>query len=229
MERSRRRFLDLLGSAIDGGFAHVASINGDAPHSPGAWGWREAVSSSSSYEKSYAPQGARAGWIEGDDLYLSLESALAAAQRVGQGSGSVVSVGLRTLAKRLHERGFLRTIEPDELQIRKTLDGSRRRVLHLAASAIAPEESGQSGQSGRASEESALYRDDDGANGRVLRPDFVGKHEESGQMRRLFHQMAGLAGLAGFLRGRGRGILPTRHPRSSWKVFGGTPSLPWAC
>ena len=87
--------------------------------------------------------------MDGDDLYLDLEAALTATQRVGQATGSAVAVGARTLAKRLHQRGYLRSVdaERDRLHVRRTLQGARRSVLHLAASSVVPKEPSQSAQS----------------------------------------------------------------------------------
>ena len=94
----------------------------------------------------WRPQGSRAGWIDGEDLYLDLEAALAGIQRVGQATGNGVTVSPKTLAKRLHERGFLQSTEQDggHLQVRRTLEETRRWVLHLAAHTLSPEESVQS-------------------------------------------------------------------------------------
>ena len=39
-EEPARRFIDLLGSALAGGFAHVADPNGDTPFPFAPWGWR---------------------------------------------------------------------------------------------------------------------------------------------------------------------------------------------
>jgi hypothetical protein len=165
-EEPARRFIDLLGSALAGGYAHVASDEGSWPELPVAWGWRRVTVGTGEYERTdWHPQGLRVGWVDGDDLYLDLEAALTAAQRVGQATGSPIGVTPKTLAKRLHERGLLRSTEHahGELQVRRTLEGRRRRVLHLAASAITLEESGQSGQSGQSGE-----TESEGASERAL-------------------------------------------------------------
>ena len=146
-EEPARRFVELLGSALAGGFAHMASPRGCAPDQPEPWGWRRVTVGTGEYERDeWRAQGVRAGWIDGENLYLDLEAALAAVQRVGQAGGGGVSVTPKTLAKRLHERGFLVTTERahGDLRVRRTLEGRRRGVLHLAASAVAVEEPRQS-------------------------------------------------------------------------------------
>jgi hypothetical protein len=54
-----------------------------------------------------------AGWIDGDDLYLDLEAALTGVHRVSQATGNGIAVTTKTLAKRLHEGGLLRSPEQD--------------------------------------------------------------------------------------------------------------------
>jgi hypothetical protein len=92
---------------------------------------------------------------------------------VGQSIGSPIAVTSKTLAKRLAERGYLRSTDKaqGEVQVRRTLQGQRRRVLHLAASTILLEESGQSGQPGQAEPSSASSREDQKDAGRILWPD----------------------------------------------------------
>jgi hypothetical protein len=149
-EEPARRFIDLLGSALSGGFTHVAEPTGGVPNNPEAWGWRESTVGTGEYERiEWRPQGTRAGWTDGENLYLDLEAALTAVQKVGQATGSPIGVSATTLAKRLQQRGFLRSSneKQGELKVRRTLEGRRRHVLHLAASTITLEETSQSGHS----------------------------------------------------------------------------------
>jgi hypothetical protein len=182
-EEPARRFLDLLGSALAAGHVHFASPKGLVPQQkPKAWGWREERVGSGEYERTeWRPQGGRAGWIDDKDLYLDLEAALAGIQRVSQATGNGVTVTSRTLAKRLNERGFLKSTEQDhgDLRVRRTLEDRRRRVLHFAASAITLEESGQSGQSGQSEPESAPSCRGGESSGRIVWPDFPLDSEES--------------------------------------------------
>jgi hypothetical protein len=180
-EEPARHFLDLLTSALAAGEAHFASMDGREPSSPQAWGWRSVTVGAGEYERiEWRPQGKRAGWLDGDNLYLDLGAALTAVQRVGQATGGGVPVTPTTLAKRLHGQGFLRSIErAGELHVRRTIEGQRRRVLHLAPSAIISEESRQSRQSRHAAAESAQPRADEPSNGGVPWWDSAAKGDES--------------------------------------------------
>jgi len=186
-EEPARRFIDLLGSALAGGYAHMASEHGSWPSLPLAWGWRQVTIGTGEYQRTdWQPQGVRAGWIADDALYLDLEAALTAVQRVGQATGSPIGVSPKTLTKRLHERGFLASTDQaqGELRIRRTLEGRRRRVLHLSATALTMEESGQSGQSGQADAERASTRASTSPTGRLVWPDDAEGAPESGQENR---------------------------------------------
>ena len=90
-------------------------------------------------------QGARVGWLDGDDLYLEPEAAFAAAQRLARESGDAVPVGSKTLHKRLHEKGLLASTEAGrrKLTVRRTLEGQRRAALHLRAGALSASEKTQ--------------------------------------------------------------------------------------
>jgi hypothetical protein len=128
-----RRFLELLSAAIASGRAHVADPEGEMPKNPKAWGWRFSG-------EEWRPKGERTGWVDGDDLYLEPEAAFAAAQKQGRDAGDHISVTGRTLNKRLHERGLLSSTDLPHLTVRRVLQGSRRRVLHLATPAISFQE-----------------------------------------------------------------------------------------
>jgi hypothetical protein len=183
-EAPARRFLDLLGSALGGGFAHLAAEQGGWPDLPMAWGWRRVTVGSGEYERTdWHPQGTRAGWIAGDNVYLDLEAALTAAQRVGQATGNPIGVTPKTLAKRLHEQGVLHSTGQafGDLRVRRTLEGQRRRVLHLAASAMGLDESGQPGQSAETESGARSDRASNALSGRFSWPDVDDGAEESGQ------------------------------------------------
>ena len=124
-----RRFRELLSAAIASGRAHVADPRGDAPVTPGAWGWRLSGDE-------WRPLGERVGWLQGEeDLYLEPEAAYATVQKQGRDSGDPLAVTGRTLRKRLHERGLLLSVDEarEVLTVRRTLGGSRREVLHTSA------------------------------------------------------------------------------------------------
>lgn len=122
-----RRFREFLSAAIASGQAHVASPEGSRPEMPGAWGWRESADE-------YKPQGKRIGWLKGKDLYLEPEASYAAAQKQGRDSGEPLTATVHTLRKRLFERGLLASTDEGRgtLTVRRTLEGSRRCVLHTS-------------------------------------------------------------------------------------------------
>nr|MDP9473208.1 DUF3854 domain-containing protein [Chloroflexota bacterium] len=148
-EEPAARFLELLAAAIVSGTAHVANPQGGAPEEPGAWGWRQRTTGGAGFERDeWIATGPLVAWLDGNDLYLELDAAYAAAQRLGAGIGTPVTVQPKTLAKRMNQAGLLLASESErrELKVRKTLSGQRRHVLHIAAGSLFPEQSGQSHQ-----------------------------------------------------------------------------------
>ena len=130
-----QRFLDLIGSTIASGRAHVAGPNGAAPARPEAWGWRLQTVGPS---QEWRPQGLRIGWVDDADLYLDPLSAFHGAQALGSAIGDGIAITPRTLHKRLFEAGLLRSAERERghFTVRQVLEGRRRHVLHLAVSSL---------------------------------------------------------------------------------------------
>jgi len=147
-----QRFVELLSAAIGSGQAHVAAANGSRPdrgtrgscdfQPPTAWGWRTNSASGTT------PQGARVGWLAGDDLYLDPEVSFATVQRLARDQGEGFAITGATLRKRLHEHGLLASIDEtrNRLVVRQTLESRRRAVLHLRADALTPEDATHSAQ-----------------------------------------------------------------------------------
>lgn len=81
-------------------------------------------------------------------MFLEPTSALAAAQRLARDTGDTLSVGAKTLHRRLQEKGILRSTEPSRgtLLVRRVLARARRNVLHLSAGSLIPRECDQSDQ-----------------------------------------------------------------------------------
>ena len=123
------RYLELIGSAIAAGRAHIASPDGEEPHKPEAWGWRLTVVGSAQNESHvWRPQGDRIGWIDEGELYLDPSASYRAAQAMAGPAGEGIPVGERTLWKRLHEQGGLVvTDSPDRATVKRTLGGCARR------------------------------------------------------------------------------------------------------
>jgi hypothetical protein len=142
-------FLSLLRTAIARGGAHLASVDGASPDSPGTWGWRERGDDARS---EWQPLGDRVGWLDGDDIYLDGSAAFAAAQSVGRDIGETLVITPHTLKRRLRERGLLASVDrrdetKERLEVRRTLQGSRRTVLHVLARSLGVETVDQVDQS----------------------------------------------------------------------------------
>jgi hypothetical protein len=124
-------FVESLSSAIISGRAHVTDRVGGKPRQPGSWGWRDDSGDD-------RPLGKRVGWIEGDDLYLDPNAAMAAAREVARDAGNDLTISSSTVWKRLKEAGFLAAIDHKRgtYKVRRSLEGSERSVLHLRASDV---------------------------------------------------------------------------------------------
>ena len=135
------RFFDLLRSALGSGEAHIATTDGGTPDSPGAWGWRERVMERGlESSREWLAQGRRVGWIEGDDLFLDRDAAHRACQNAAGAGGEGLVIGAVTLTKRLDQRGLLASTESgrSSLLVRRSIEGSRRSVLHVLAATVCP-------------------------------------------------------------------------------------------
>lgn len=133
------QFLSLLKSAIASGQAHVANSDGAPPVNPAAWGWR---ANDSGLDSSLKPLGRRAGWVDDQGgLYLDPAAAYACANAMARDTGEMLAVAEKTLRRRLHERGLLKSVEEGRgtLVVRRQLEGAQRKVLHLDAGLITGE------------------------------------------------------------------------------------------
>ena len=134
-----RRFLQLLGAALASGAAHVAGRDGDEPRDPAAWGWRPfTVGTGENEREEWRFQGRRVGWLDDGALYLEPDAAFAAAQKVGEDVGDALTVTPQVLRKRLHEQGFLASLDEarETLTVRRKLEGRQRSVLHVHPGAL---------------------------------------------------------------------------------------------
>jgi hypothetical protein len=124
-------FLALLRVALAWGFAHVADRRGRAPAQAAVWGWQGQRTG-----RSWKPQGMRIGWVEGNNLFLEPSISYCVAQEMA--AGERLSISAQTLRHRLGQRGLLVSTDAGRqmVLIRRTLEGSPRQVLHLAASAL---------------------------------------------------------------------------------------------
>ena len=96
-----------------------------------AWGWRR-------QGEGWQPCGSRVGWLDCGQLYLEPEAAYKAVQEMGQSGGEPLAIGSKTLHNRLDEKKMLASTDTKRKRVlvRKTLEGRRRKVLHLHTSAL---------------------------------------------------------------------------------------------
>lgn len=135
-----QRFIELLRTALVSGQAHVAFVDGSSPANFMSWGWRERESYFGEEKRTseVVPQGTLVGWTNGIDLYIDADAAVKAIQSIAAATGDAMGIGPRTLTKRLQQRGMLASIDEarGRLTVRKTLQGTRREVLHLKAGSV---------------------------------------------------------------------------------------------
>lgn len=126
-------FLEFLPSCISAGKVHLASIEGEEPEDPQAWGWRKVkVGSGDSEREEWRPQGPRVGWVKEKDVYLNFDAAFAEIQKLARDAGQQLSISPDTLKKRLAERKILKSVnEKRGLKVRKIVENKRLPVIHL--------------------------------------------------------------------------------------------------
>jgi hypothetical protein len=123
------RFIALLQAGLACGRAHVADRLGRAPAQAEGWGWRRIRNG-----RRWAPQGTRIGWVAGNELFLDSGASYEVAQELA--GAERIWVSEQSLRHRLQKRGLLLSIDAgrEMVQVRRTLEGSARQVLHLRAS-----------------------------------------------------------------------------------------------
>jgi hypothetical protein len=129
------RFLDLLRSLLSSGRAHLEAREGGEPSRSETCGWKGDNSARR------MPRGECVGWVTDDDVYLEPTTAFRAVQLAGRDSGEVLAIGENTLRKRLHEKGFLASVDEarQTLTVRRSFSGSSKNVLHFLRSTVLPE------------------------------------------------------------------------------------------
>jgi len=140
------RFVDLLRSALASGAAYISSMHGGPPLQAEIWGWRTDPRNPAIL----VPQGERAGWTDGNSLYLDTNTALRITSAASGGSGDSLSISARTLGTHLKEHGLLASTDSKRgrIPVRKMIGGVRREVIHLPSAALYPvQETAQPSQS----------------------------------------------------------------------------------
>jgi hypothetical protein len=105
-----------------------------------AYGWRRT-------DFGYEPQGDLIGWVAPDSsLYLLIDAAYAACQRLGKETGQIIEVGPTALRKRIDARGMILSKEGGKkkrLTNRVIIDGVKVTILHIVNPLTADEDGGQ--------------------------------------------------------------------------------------
>jgi hypothetical protein len=127
------RFIALIAGNVSAKRANIAGTNGQAPINATALGWDY---KGSGQHETMVANGPVIGWIDGDDLYLEAEAAMACAKTFAREQGNELPFTDKRIHKSLQEAGQLKTSEVDRNTVRKTLDGRRRYVLHLSAKTV---------------------------------------------------------------------------------------------
>lgn len=126
------QFVNLLGLGLACGRAHVADRTGGAPRDAVVWGWRRKHTG-----REWVPLGTRIGWLSGSDLFLDPKASYSLAQEL---SGSErIWASEQALRHTLRERRLLASIDKGRqmVQVRRTLEGTQRQVLHMKVSDLA--------------------------------------------------------------------------------------------
>src|ERR1017187_970819 len=123
------RFMALLQAALAGGTAHVADRQGKVPAEAAAWGWQRSKTG-----RKWVSQGTRIGWVAGNDLYLDPLASYQTAQALA--GAERIPASEQALRHQLRKCGLLASLDAGRgmLQVRRTLAGRPRQVLHLRAS-----------------------------------------------------------------------------------------------
>ncbi len=130
-----QHFIRLLLAALSSGRAHVAAIDGTEPEAPAVCGWRKRrFSNGTVTAEEWQPQGRRIGWCDDENLFLEPDAAYSEANKLAGEQGESLAVSATTLRKRLQAQGYLVTTDTNRgtLTVRKTIEGTRKNVLHLS-------------------------------------------------------------------------------------------------
>jgi hypothetical protein len=136
------RYLELLGSAIISGAAHLAAPDGTCPtpSTPGRYGWRkdERVDlSGTSYR--LMPQGERVGYVDSQgDLRIVPATAHKVVVHQAAGGGSPFLTAPLRVQRMLHEHGLLQSTDGPHHAPKFRAEGGNPRCLHLAPEAVFP-------------------------------------------------------------------------------------------
>lgn len=124
-------FFDRLSAALVSGSACLADREGRPPAGrEAACGWKREDASGPWRNNARW----KAGWVDGEAVYLHPENAYAASSSLG-----VLAVSIKTLSRRLKDKGQLRQTDgPGGNTVKKTCEGTQYRVLVLDRMTVLP-------------------------------------------------------------------------------------------
>lgn len=128
-------FLTVLRACLSSGQAHLPARAGGVPNrSPESCGWR-------SIGGSWQGQGYLVGWVDGEDVYIDSTAAYQVVQAAVRNANETLPT-LQIVRKRLHERGFLASVDKprESLMVRRLIGGSSHCVLHLRRDTVLPDD-----------------------------------------------------------------------------------------
>ncbi|MGH2389903.1 MAG: hypothetical protein ACRDIE_17020, partial [Chloroflexota bacterium] len=135
-----QQFVDLLSAALASQRVYLVTLSGERPSQPERWGWRvveqtvwdrEAECLHEKRRWAVAPGSRPISWVvSNDEVYLQPDSAYAAAQHLASEKRESLSVGEKTLWKRLHDAGMLASVDSTDQKhlIRRKIGGDHRQV-----------------------------------------------------------------------------------------------------
>ena len=181
-----QQFVDLLSAALAGQRAHLVTLSGERPAWAERWGWR--VSEQTIWDReagclrekrgwAIAPGSRPIGWVVSEDeVYLQADNAYAAAQHLASEKRESLSVGEKTLWKRLHDAGMLASVDSTDHKhlIRRKIGGHRQYVVHLHARFLDAMGPGKAGTLGDRGARMARVRDEEPTQIPDLCPRFSG-------------------------------------------------------
>jgi hypothetical protein len=87
----------------------------------------------------YQPRGTRLGWLVGEMLCLDPDAAFTAVADLARERGQAYPLTAKTLYRRLKESNVLARTAADRVTYPVTVDGIRRRVLHIPVTTVFPD------------------------------------------------------------------------------------------
>jgi hypothetical protein len=150
MSEPAEMFINYIAAVLTSGRAHLCATNGEAPAHKNDYGWQQKKSSNDDLagEKTqkyeWVPKGNLIGWIDEDGIYLEGDAAFAAVNSLAREQGASIPTAVQTLWKRLKEKNFLQSFAKSRCKVQKTINDSRKWVIHLRSDALGVKEENDS-------------------------------------------------------------------------------------